>query len=460
MKKRLIICCDGTWNESESVEDDRKIPTNVLKMVRAVAPRDEQNGVDQIVYYDQGIGTGALGVLDRTIGGGTGYGISQNIRECYAFLANNYVAGDEIYLFGFSRGAYTVRSLSGMIATVGFINKNDLRYMPEAYAYYHTEPKQRHRSRFHKLLKSLKREIPDKIKFIGVWDTVGSLGIPTPVLGKIQTWAGKRVERFRVGFHDSNLLEVVENAYQALAVDERRGPFRPAVWDKLTGQRNVQQVWFAGAHSNIGGGYPDAGLSDLAFQWLVNRARECDLAMNEVYLEDSGRVAANERGKLVDSYSFGYKMLEYARVKPHVRPIGQYLSIGEMIHESVVRRIQSDVEPRYEPANVLGTDGTLHVIGDRGRRYVELSGVRVPIFKEREQLRKSADGAQAKITLNDQANAPCNILDFTEACGARLRVSGDAQVGERLRLESALLGVHETTVVWRQGDEIGVRFVA
>jgi hypothetical protein len=460
MTKRIVICCDGTWNEPETVESDRIVPTNVLKMVRAVAPRDEHSGIEQVVYYDQGIGTGALGVLDRTIGGGTGYGISRNIRDCYAFLANNYVDGDEIFLFGFSRGAYTVRSLSGMISTVGFISKNDLRYMPAAYAYYHTEPKQRHRSPFHELRKTLKCKFPEKIKFIGVWDTVGALGIPTPVLGKIQTWVGRKFQRFKVGFHDSNLLKIVENAYQALAIDERRGPFRPALWDKATGQRNVQQVWFAGAHSNIGGGYPDAGLSDLALKWMAGRAMECGLVMNAVYLDDAGRVAPSEHGTFTDSYGIGYKMLEYAKVKPYVRPIGQHPQVGEMIHESVVRRIQSNVDPRYEPANVLGNDGTLHVISDRGRRFVEIAGARVPIFKEREHIRKSAGDAQARVTLNDRTNAQGRIVDFAETSGARLRVDGGAQVGERLRLESPLIGVQESTVIWRHGDEIGVRFVA
>ena len=460
MKKRIVICCDGTWNEPETVENDRKVPTNVLKMGRAVAPRDEQNGIEQVVYYDQGIGTGALGVLDRTIGGGTGYGISRNIRNCYAFLANNYVRGDEIFLFGFSRGAYTVRSLSGMLSAVGFISKNDLRYMPQAYAYYHTDPKERQHSRFHKLLKGLEREMPEQIKFIGVWDTVGALGIPTPVLGKIQNWIGKKFQRFNVGFHDCNLLEIVENAYQALAIDERRGPFRPALWNNSTGQRNVQQVWFAGAHSNVGGGCLDTGLSDLALKWMVNQATECGLVMNQAYLGDASRVSPSERGKLTDSYGIGYKMLEYVKVKPYIRPIGQHPQTGEMIHESVLRRIQSDVESPYEPANVLGTDGTLHLIGDRGRRFVEIAGARVPIFKERESVRKFADEAEAKVTLTDQTNTHCHILDFAEASGARLRVDGSAQVGERLRLESLLLGVHESTVVWRQGDEIGVRFVA
>lgn len=121
-------------------------------MIRAVQPRDEECGIEQVAFYDKGVGTGALGVLDRSIGGGTGYGISTNMRNCYNFLANNYVPGDDIYLFGFSRGAYTVRSLAGMLQAVGILSKNDLGYVPEAYAYYHTPPEERMSCLFHLLL--------------------------------------------------------------------------------------------------------------------------------------------------------------------------------------------------------------------------------------------------------------------------------------------------------------------
>ncbi len=456
MKKRIVICCDGTWNEPEAIEGDRKIPTNVLKMVRAVMPRDEESNVEQIVFYDQGIGTGALGIVDRKIAAGTGYGISQNIRDCYNFLANNYMLGDNIFLFGFSRGAYTVRSFSGMLATVGLMGKNDLRYVPEAYAYYQCDPKERSRSPFHEVLQDLPRTIP-KIKFIGVWDTVGALGVPTPVLGTIQKWVGKVWKKVRVGFHDCNLIELVENAYQALAIDERRGPFRPALWDRRAGQRNVQQVWFAGVHSNIGGGYASYGISDLAFIWMVNRAIECGLIMSEDYL--AKRVSPNKLDKIEDSYGTAYKFLEAVNVKPYVRPIGQCLKIGEMIHESVVKRIR-EMTPPYRPSNMFLPNGELRTVNDQERECVEINGLNVPIYKERQYLRRLADNAKATMTVHGQPSRPCQVIDFTKARGARLQVSTPIKVGVQLLLESTLTGAHESMVMWCRHDEIGVRFVA
>jgi len=382
MNKRIVICCDGTWNEPESVKDERKVPTNVIKMVRAVAARDERSGTDQIIYYDQGVGTGAVGVLDRHIGGGTGYGISKNIRDCYNFIANNYVAGDDIFFFGFSRGAYTVRSLGGMLAAVGLLSKNDLRYVPEAYAYYHVEPDKRAQSDFHGLISQLPRS-DVAIKFIGVWDTVGALGIPTPVLSRVQQWAGDRWERFRVGFHDCSLSDIVQNAYQALAIDERRGPFKPSIWDKAPKETHVLQTWFTGVHSNIGGGYPDAGLSDTALLWIVNRARECGLDISDDYMSD--RVESNPLGKLEDSYSTGYKVLEFLRVKPHVRAIGEHLAVddpgraqGRVTGERHLLRRGEDTHPERalflpRSENERGL-GEVHLASDRLHRVTVQSG--------------------------------------------------------------------------------------
>jgi hypothetical protein len=458
MTKRIVICCDGTWNEPESTKQDRKVPTNVLKLVRAVAPRDDRSGTDQVVYYDQGVGTGAMGVLDRSIGGGTGYGISKNIRDCYNFIANNYVDGDDIFLFGFSRGAYTIRSLGGMLGTVGLLSKNDLRYVPEAYAYYHIDPGKRDQSRFHDLLDSLPRSTAQiRIKCLGVWDTVGALGIPTPGLAKVQRWAGQKWERFRVGFHDCNLTEIVENAFQALAVDERRGPFKPSIWDKTTGQDRVLQAWFAGVHSNIGGGYPDAGLSDTALVWMVNRARECGLAISEIFMSDPERVNGNPLGKLEDSYSAGYKALEYLRVKPHLRPIGQHLNVGEMIHESAIQRMKEDT--RYRPENLPGIDDAPNLITDGGRQLLQVGAQDVPVFWERKALRQPANEADATFTAEGQASRSCTIIDFARAGGARLRTNGDLAIGERLQLESSVTGRCASLVVWEHDEEVGVRFV-
>jgi len=465
MKKRIIVCCDGTWNEPESVKDKVKVPTNVLKMVRAIAAHDKKNNINQVIYYDQGVGTGSLGVIDRHIGGGTGFGISKNIRDCYSFIANNYSEGDEIYLFGFSRGAYTIRSLGGMLGTVGLLSKNDLRYVPEAYAYYHTVPKKREKSPHCELIVSLLGKEPKAtpIKLIGVWDTVGALGIPTPILGRVQRWAGKIWKRFRVGFHNCTLDEHVENAYHALAIDERRGPFKPSIWNEFTKQRNVLQVWFAGVHSNIGGGYEDSGLSDTAFVWMADRARECGLVINEDYMKE--RVDANESGKLEDSYSFGYKLLERLRVKPYDRMLGQKEFIGEMIHESVAKRIQDQqLEPSYQPKNVLGEDEQLNIITEDDMQYVQIESTRIPVFRERKcyraHSRELVGEASATVTINGQQSQPCKIIDFNHVDGARLQVVGSVNAGDKFQLDSEVLGNCSGVVVWQHDKEIGVHYAA
>ncbi len=444
MKKRIIVCCDGTWNEAESIKDEHKVPTNVLKMIRAVLPCDEERGIEQVAYYDKGVDTG--------------YGISTNLRDCYNFLANNYIAGDDIYLFGFSRGAFTVHLLAGMLDAVGLLSKNDLGFVPEACAYYHTPPEERTSCLFHLLLQGMPRHTP-KIRFIGVWDTVGAMGVPTTVLGCVQQWAGKLWPQVRVGFYNCNLLDTVEYAYQALAIDERHGPFAPALWDKRGTKQEVQRVWFAGAHSNIGGGYRNRGLSDVAFMWLVNRARECGLVMNMEYL--SARVTPDALAKQVDSCTTPYKLLEFFRVEPYVRRIGRCFDVGEMIHESVVRRIQSALHPPYRPGNLLAEDGKLQTVSDQGRTYVVIDGVRVPVFVEREHLRIHWDAAEASFACAGQTGGSCQIIDFAKACGARLRVTTPQSltVGAQLSLVSPLTGTQQGTVVWRRDDEIGVRFV-
>ena len=456
MNKRIVICCDGTWNEPENIKDKVKVPTNVLKTVRAITPSDDKNNLVQVIFYNEGVGTGSLGIADKIIGGGLGAGISANIQSAYRFLANNYQEGDEIFLFGFSRGAYTARSLSGMLEEIGLLDKSDLRFVPEAYEYYHIEPENRIESKFHDLLEDLPRKSP-KVKFLGVWDTVGSLGVPTPVLGRIQKWAGQKWRLFRVGFHDCSLSKSVEYAYQALALDERRGPFSPAIWDKFNGQKAVQQVWFAGVHSNIGGGYPDSGISDTALNWMMNRAMECGLAMDPIYI--NSRVTPDPQGNLEDSYSMGYKILERLRVKPYQRVVGKHLDVGEMIHESVLQRICSVELPLYRPDNIAPPE-QIKSLAENAEEFITINGIHLPDVRERKILRVNADQLDAELNLPGQPAENCKILDFSEAHGARIKLNRDVVVGSEIHLNSTLTGEHDAIVVWKHSGEAGLRFVA
>ncbi|MBL4667470.1 MAG: DUF2235 domain-containing protein, partial [Sneathiella sp.] len=298
---------DGTWNEpeekSESVHDKDE-PTNVLKIIRGVQPVDPK-GVTQIAYYQTGVGTG--GVFDKIIGGGLGTGLSDNIMEAYRFIANNHVDGDEIFLFGFSRGAYSARALAGLIGAVGLLAKEHLAYLPEIYEYYRTPPEERDGSSGDELLKSLsplpRKDIP--IEFIGVWDTVGALGAPTPFLKK---WTHKSV-----GFHDTELGKDVRNAFHALAISERRRSFKPDLWTGKEGpDQKVEQVWFAGVHSNVGGSYQRTVLSNGSLKWMVEKAQQCGLSFNKtltITLEEEMSKEFIVNARIEKSFTWAYHVL-------------------------------------------------------------------------------------------------------------------------------------------------------
>jgi uncharacterized protein (DUF2235 family) len=355
--RRLIVCADGTWNSND---EQKGHPTNVVKMARAILPV-AGDGTSQVVYYHQGVGTG--GWLDRWFGGAFGQGLSGNVMQCYRFLVDNYVdpngdgAGDEIFLFGFSRGAFTVRSLAGFIRNVGLLKPEHADRIEEAYDHYRNPGDDWHPNGPKALAfrAAYSRDVP-AIKCVGVWDTVGALGVPTRgPLGKFT--------RGKFGFHNVGLSGRIENAFHALAIDERRGPFAPSLWEltdedlRKSPQQRVEQVWFAGVHSNVGGGYPDSGLSDIAFLWMMERAAACGLAFDDRFVRAAVKAAVD--GELYNSFSIAYKALG-----PHVREIcphrtddqGLPIHTFERVHESALERRQKVAGPPrgpYAPNNLL-----------------------------------------------------------------------------------------------------------
>jgi len=334
MAKRLIVCSDGTWNTPDQMDDGEIRPSNVVKMARALAPQ-APDGRAQVVYYDRGVGTG-FG-LDRLTGGAFGRGLSENVEDAYRFLVDNYVEGDEIYFFGFSRGAFTVRSTGGLIRNCGLLKKIHAHKFPEAYALYRSkapadEPDGANAVKFREDYAFVVR-----VKFMGVWDTVGALGIPFGLL--------RLLTKHRYEFHDVRLSRYVDNAYQALAVDERRKTFRPAIWEtkKIEGQ-NVEQVWFAGVHSNIGGGYKDSGLSDIAFLWMQQKAAACGLAFDQEYI--NAVIHPDSRGGLRKSKTGLFRLLG-----DFIRPIGKGTNSEEAVHQTAIERRETD--PEYRPENLI-----------------------------------------------------------------------------------------------------------
>ena len=269
--KRLIICCDGTWNSADQRQGTTPCPTNVVNVAFRTANRD--GATLQLTYYDQGVGTG--NILDRLTGGAFGSGLEDNMHDAYRFLMANYELGDELFLFGFSRGAFTVRSLAGMIRKCGILRRDAMASYHETLALYRAlspKPGDPECQRF-RAAHSIAGDNTIPIRFIGVWDTVGSLGIPLRGFRRL-TYQDHR-------FHDTELSGSVQSAFQALAIDEHRAPFKPTLWCyKPKDGQTIEQAWFAGVHSDVGGGYPDRALSDGPLQWLVDRARDCGLAFD------------------------------------------------------------------------------------------------------------------------------------------------------------------------------------
>jgi len=288
--KRIIVCCDGTWLTPDHKEKGSPYasPSNVVKMVRAIRPLDssgrteQPGGVPQVTYYQKGVGTGNF--INRWLAGPTGLGLSENIKDAYRFIANNYRPDDEIFLFGFSRGAYTVRSLVGFIDHAGLLPKEQMFHMPDAYDLYQSlkkigpeeeEEQDAFLKRAEKFRKAHGSPRPE-IKFLGVWDTVGMLGIPD-----------KRFPRLkRYSFHRPHASRLLKHRFQALAIHEQRNSFPPAFWEPEDEEpaEKLEQRWFAGVHTNIGGSYENDGLANIAFHWIKDKAILAGLEVDTEFL--------------------------------------------------------------------------------------------------------------------------------------------------------------------------------
>lgn len=214
----------------------------------------------KIVLYLRGIGAAGL-QIQRLVEGATGLGIDENIKSGYMFLAQNYIPDDEIYLFGFSRGAFTARSLAGLIGSCGLLKRQRLADLHRAWRYY-KDTEIRSPEDFVRVA-STDAHVQVTIQFMGVWDTVGALGIPGHLFGFLNSK--------EYGFHNTRPSKIVRNAYHAMAVDE----FVPTLWTGVQPSgTEIKQVWFAGAHADAGGGYKDSALADIPLVWMAKMAEK------------------------------------------------------------------------------------------------------------------------------------------------------------------------------------------
>ena len=264
--KRLVVCCDGTWNTPEMDS-----PTNVVRLAGNVLPRSG-DGVLQLLYYDAGVGTG--GWMDRLVGGALGEGLDTNVREAYRFIANNHAEGDEIHLFGFSRGAYTVRSLAGMIGYAGLLGRDQMTLVGQAYELYR-HGKSADRDAAKAFRAGHGTNVPP-ITLLGCWDTVGALGIPDKLPGIPLDQAF--TDRYR--WLDFNLGKHVQAALHAVAIDERRKEFAHTPMYSGSPDQVLHEVWFPGDHGCVGGGTEHKEpLSRTALEWMVEQIRELGLGL-------------------------------------------------------------------------------------------------------------------------------------------------------------------------------------
>nr|VFK77981.1 MAG: Uncharacterized alpha/beta hydrolase domain (DUF2235) [Candidatus Kentron sp. SD] len=339
--RNLILCSDGTGNRGGVTPN-----TNVRRLFHAIDRHDHKKDPtrpEQLAFYDDGVGTEELKWL-KYFGGAFGWGLSRNIRELYTFLVKNYRPGDRIFLFGFSRGAFTVRSLAGMIARCGIIDPAKIegdggladcvKHTYYAYKYAHfrcqnnlTEADEdlkecgiNYQSNWRAKTDYGEGGVQVPIHFIGVWDTVDAVGLPVDelrdglagsirLLARCFDWALRKLPVLKFSGHA--LQPEVRNAFHALAIDDERQTFHPLLWtqppdpdpdpDDLTGQC-VQQVWFCGMHSNVGGGYPKDQLAHVPLDWMLARAEDCDLRVHPSHREEFDH-QINAHGQMHDSRS-------------------------------------------------------------------------------------------------------------------------------------------------------------
>jgi uncharacterized protein (DUF2235 family) len=342
MPKKLALFCDGTWNDLRMT--DR---TNVSRLAKCVAPR-AANGARQIVFYDEGVGVGAniskaADELVKLWGGAFGRGLDRKVEDAYRFLVMNFEPEDDVYVFGFSRGAYTARSLCGLIRKCGILKRDCFDQTPAAMALYRNKlhprapemidfraayshpqaagPEDHERlgiraeERRGDELEDLYQYRPRgsyRMMYVGVWDTVGSLGVP-------DRFRLLQLFNRRYDFHDTDASSLMSSVRHAVSIDEDRRVFGSTGVDNIDAlnrewaahggwsvdypshprfapypYRPYQQRWFPGDHGAVGGGNPEPGLSSHTLRWIAEGATWAGLALMEVPGNELAEARAHE----------------------------------------------------------------------------------------------------------------------------------------------------------------------
>ena len=307
MSKNIILLSDGTGNSAAKLQK-----TNVWRLYRAL----DLSTDDQLAKYDDGVGTSAFRPL-ALIGSAFGIGLGRNVRDLYAFLSRNHRGTDDkIFAFGFSRGAYTIRMLIGLIRNQGLVDPELPEQLFQRELLRRWDAFRRERfSRFKRgAAPQLERHEVEKngrvpeVELVGLWDTVGAYGLP---IDEIQHAIDLYIYPF--SFSDRRLSGIVKCAYHALSLEDERRTFHPVLWDEVAvaDRERIQQVWFPGVHSNVGGGYPKDGLAFVSLEWMVDKARTLGLRFLDAHLVEIRKQADahdelyNSRAGLGGYYRYG-----------------------------------------------------------------------------------------------------------------------------------------------------------
>jgi Uncharacterized alpha/beta hydrolase domain (DUF2235) len=425
LKKRIILLLDGTWNDSDFGPSD----TNIVRIREAIAQtlnartsrpairsdpasHDGDSGPEKvtptttnelqnIVFYERGVGTGAF--LDRFFGGAFGQGLSDNIRRAYKFLSFHYEDGDEVFVFGFSRGAYTARSLVGYIHAAGLLRRDqcteDLEQV--AWDFYRCPPNDRLPGTWTYLLPHMNDRAKLRISLLGVFDTVGALGIPAS--------AFRIANRDKYEFHDVELSSIVDVNLHAVAINENREAFEATVWRQSKFKNfdtKTEQVWFTGAHSDVGGGYINQelrstkfpnSLDDITLDWMIRRVKSHynDFPINEdawgflTEQELMDRSTADLHNSRVGFYRFtpkAFRSISNEPVALRRRWLFRFLNainvtrdrhataINEAVHISALFRAFKASRKSYSPENLISVIGAIRTTYSGGRHFVGVVG--------------------------------------------------------------------------------------
>ncbi len=352
-KKRMVLFLDGTWNNTND-------NTNVWRLKSLCAKSSEQ-----LVYYSAGVGTQSG---ERISGGMFGIGINEEVISAYQWLVEHYEPDAQLFIFGFSRGAFTARSLAGFISKCGLLKPGSPVSMKQLYERYRkgTAPSVRALAKAvetqlsleDKWIKEYSRPIP--IWFQGVWDTVGALGVPLPFVPK--------VSRTDFAFLETDLRINDTHAYHALAIDEHRKAFRPTLWTKSTPKQgetypprdldHVEQRWFVGAHANVGGGYENDLLAQIPLKWMMSKAIAHGLKFTHDVVIDGDENTCPIHDSLAEMAYGIYKVLTFG--KHYHRPIGaEPMDTGDAVTSTINETIDATVFDRwrndkiYRPKNLV-----------------------------------------------------------------------------------------------------------